>query len=83
MFEAGRALENKSVWHTILSSTCFRDVEANPLKNERPYLWACENKSFSLSLSLSGSILDGFVGIRVEIPNKALFMQPIRGFGSG
>lgn len=27
MTKAGRDLKNKSVWHTILRSTCFREVD--------------------------------------------------------
>lgn len=32
MPKVDKGLENKNIWHMILSSTHFREVKANPLK---------------------------------------------------
>lgn len=58
MSKAGRDLENKNVWHTILPSTRFREVEINPLNKKDP-IWLVKKKSLSLLLmSLSNKIRD-------------------------
>ena len=57
----------------ILPFTRFREVEANPLTMKFPIFGLVKIRalaSFFMARFLMGSILDGSLGIGVEIPNK-------------
>lgn len=71
MSKTEKCLKNKSFWHTIPPSTHFKGKSS---LNEMSDFWTCENKSFSLFFYASfsnASILDGYIGIKVEVRNKA------------
>lgn len=75
MSKVSRGLKNNNVWHMILRpSTRVIEVKENPLKMKVPISGLVKKEIYPpfLWLFFYASILDGFVGIRIEIPNKAL-----------